>query len=94
MPTDTPYTGKKMNKQELLQAIRLDIIGEFDAIIQYQNHIMETDNELARKVWSDIRDEEKVHVGELMALLAVLDPQEAQLLNEGEQEVRELLDLM
>ena len=77
MPT-TPSqdAGRIMNKQELAQAIRADIIGEFDAIMQYEQHIMETDNEVAKTVWTDIRNEEMVHVGELLTLLAYIDPSE------------------
>ena len=41
---------------------------------------------------SDIRDEEKAHVGELMTLLRYLDPAEAEHFISGEGEVKEMLE--
>lgn len=80
-----------MNKSELLDAIRRDIMGEMDAIVQYDNHIRNTDNKLAKQVWTHIRDEERVHVGELFTLLATLSPDEAKLFAKGEREVKEMI---
>ena len=90
-----PFQGnvdRKMNKEELIQAIRLNIAGELEAIYVYDAHVQATDNEMAKKVIADIRDEEKAHVGELMTLLRTLDPQEADFFASGEAEVREMLD--
>lgn len=89
-----PFQGnvnRKMTKEELIQAIRLDIAGELEAIYLYDAHVQATDNEKAKAVISDIRDEEKTHVGELLTLLRELDPNEAEHLVAGETEVRELL---
>ena len=89
-----PFQGnveRKLTKQELIQAVRLDIAGELEAIYLYDAHVQATDNVIAKKVISDIRDEEKSHVGELMTLLKILDPHEAELFMEGEKEVREML---
>lgn len=90
-----PFQGnveRKLTKAELIQAIRLDIAGELEAIYVYDAHVQATDNVLAKKVISDIRDEEKAHVGELMALLRALDPKEAELFASGEEEVKEMLE--
>ncbi|MGC4019302.1 MAG: demethoxyubiquinone hydroxylase family protein [Muricomes sp.] len=90
-----PFQGnvdRKMSKEELIQAIRLDIAGELEAIYLYDSHVQATDNEIAKTVIADIRDEEKAHVGELMALLRVLDPKEAELFASGEGEVQEMLE--
>lgn len=89
-----PFQGnveRKLTKEELIQAIRLDIAGELEAIYIYDAHVQATDDEMAKKVIADIRDEEKAHVGELMTLLRVLDPKEAELFASGEEEVREML---
>jgi rubrerythrin len=89
-----PFQGnieRKMTKQELLQAIRLDIAGELEAIFIYDAHARATDDVMMQKVISDIRDEEKAHVGELMTLLRALDPKELELYISGETEVKELL---
>lgn len=90
-----PFQGnvnRKITKEELIQAIRLDIAGELEAIYVYDAHVQATDDPVAKKVISDIRDEEKAHVGELMSLLRHLDPQEAEHFAEGEQEVKEMLE--
>ncbi|TCS75214.1 ubiquinone biosynthesis protein COQ7 [Muricomes intestini] len=90
-----PFQGnvnRKMNEEELIQAVRLNIAGELEAIYLYDAHVQATDNEIAKKVIADIRDEEKAHVGELMTLLRVLDPKEAELFASGEEEVREMLE--
>ena len=89
-----PFQGnveRKLTKEELIQAIRLDIASELEAIYIYDAHVQATDDVMAKKVISDIRDEEKVHVGELMTLLRVLDPKELELFNSGEVEVKEML---
>ncbi|MDD4320310.1 MAG: demethoxyubiquinone hydroxylase family protein [Acidaminococcaceae bacterium] len=89
-----PFQGnvqRKLTKEELIQAVRLDIAGELEAIYLYDAHVQATDDEIAKKVISDIRDEEKSHVGELMTLLRILDPHEAELFMAGEKEVQEML---
>ena len=90
-----PFQGnvnRKMNEEELIQAVRLNIAGELEAIYLYDAHVQATDNEIAKKVIADIRDQEKAHIGELMTLLRVLDPKEAELFASGEEEVREMLE--
>ena len=75
-----PFAGnvqRKLSKGELIQAVRLDIAGELEAIYLYDAHVMATDDEVAKTVLADIRDEEKAHIGELMTLLQHLDPDEA-----------------
>lgn len=89
-----PFQGnieKKMTKKELAQAIRLDIASELEAIFLYDAHAEATDDEVAKKVLRDIRDEEKEHVGELMTLMHYLEPDLADFLAEGESEVREMM---
>ncbi len=83
---------RKMTDAELIQAVRLDIAGELEAIYLYDAHVQATDNELAKKVIADIRDEEKAHIGELMTLLRKLDPKEAEFFADGEAEVKEMLE--
>jgi rubrerythrin len=90
-----PFQGnvnRKISKEELIQAIRLDIAGELEAIYVYDAHVQATDNLLAKKVIAEIRDEEKAHVGELMTLLKTLDPSEAEHFASGEGEVKEMLE--
>lgn len=90
-----PFQGnveRKMTREELIQAIRLNIAGELEAIYIYDAHVLATDDVVAKKVIADIRDEEKAHVGELMTLLKYLDPKEAELFVSGENEVKEMLE--
>jgi rubrerythrin len=90
-----PFQGnvnRKLTKEELIQAIRLDIAGELEAIYVYDAHVIATDDPVAKKVIADIRDEEKAHVGELMTLLSHLDPREAEHFISGENEVKEMLE--
>lgn len=60
-----------------LEMLREDLIGELQAINQYQDHIDALDSEEARRVLEHIRDDEKEHVAELTKLLQKLDPIQA-----------------
>lgn len=62
------------NKFLTAQNCRADIIGEIDAISQYEKHYFATDDPSAKAAILDIMNEEKVHVGQLFALLFTLDP--------------------
>ena len=90
-----PFAGnveRKMSREELVQALRIDIAGELEAIFLYDAHAQATDEPLARKVLMEIRDEEKAHVGELMTLLRYLEPNWSDFLAEGEGEVLEVME--
>ncbi len=64
-----------IGKLSLAQNTRADIIGELDAIIQYENHIASSNDSIVNKTLQDIVAEEKVHVGQLFGLLFYLDPE-------------------
>ena len=83
---------RKLTDEELVNAIRQDLVGELEAIHEYDAHVLATDNEDATKVLSDIRDEEREHMGELLELLERLAPDEKGFHDEGRDEVREMLD--
>lgn len=90
-----PFSGncdRKITKEELIQAIRIDIASELEAMYLYDAHAMATDDPLVQKVLRDIRDEEKEHAGELLALMRYLDPDAASLLVEGMGEVKEMME--
>jgi rubrerythrin len=71
-----PFSGtvpdRKLTREELIRAIRLDIAGELEAIHGYMAHADATDNALAKAVLTDIANEERVHFGELIRLLGIL----------------------
>jgi len=83
--------GRKMTLSELIRAIRLNIAAEEEAVHLYTAHADATDNPLAKKVLLDIADEERVHVGEFTKLLKLLDPEEEKFLEQGAEEVNEMV---
>ena len=88
-PLEVP-TGRKLSREELLEALRISIIAELDAINLYMQFARAVDDERVRKVFEDVAREEKTHVGEFLALLKLLDTEQATELSAGEKEVREL----
>jgi rubrerythrin len=86
-----PFSGKiperKLTKEELIRAIRLNIAAEHEATHTYMAHAEATDNPLAKAVLIDIANEERVHVGEFARLVAILTGDEDEFLKKGTQEV-------
>lgn len=68
------YSLETTSVNTLAQQTRLDIIGELDAIIQYEKHIASSSAPIYKNTLTDIVNEEKVHVGQLFGLLFMLDP--------------------
>lgn len=60
------YTLMENNLSTMAQNTRLDIIGELDAIIQYETHINSSVDPVYRSALQDIVNEEKVHVGQFL----------------------------
>ena len=63
------------NNYSNIQNCRADIIGELEAIIQYNAHLEQTDNEKAKETIKDIMLEKMLHVGQLFGLLFYLNPE-------------------
>lgn len=89
-----PFSGqvpdRKLTKQELIRAIRLNVAAEHEAAYLYMAHADATDDPLAKAVLIDIANEEREHIGEFVRLLEILTGDEAQLLAEGREEVNEM----
>ncbi len=89
-----PFSGKvpdrKLTKEELIRAIRLNVAAEHEAIHLYMAHADATDDPLAKKVLIDIANEEREHVGEFNRLLEILTGDEADWVAEGREEVDEM----
>ena len=68
---------------DTLQKARQDLIGEIEAVIEYDTHIHSTNDVVAKKVWQSILNEELVHVGELLALINYLDPSQKEHVEKG-----------
>ena len=81
---------------EILNNLRSDIQDELTAVKNYDIHADEAESnglEDVAKVLRDIRDEEKVHIGELSAVLSKYDAEFSKSVAEGEKEVKnELLE--
>jgi rubrerythrin len=88
-----PFSGtvpRKITKDELIRAIRLNISAEYEAVHLYMAHADATEDLFARQVLTEIANEERVHIGEFMELLRRLDPEEARFLEEGRAEVEQI----
>jgi len=81
---------KQMAKEELVQAIRLNITAEHEAIHRYLAQAETTDHTLAKTILVDLANEERVHVGQLERLLEMLTGQETKSVLEGRERVDEL----
>lgn len=92
MPNFTdPFTilspDKKMNERELSRALRLSIAAEHDAAHVYESYADACQDEAVRKIFQDIADEEKVHIGEFQKLLDSISGDEEEFVYKGEEEV-------
>ncbi|MEM4852321.1 MAG: ferritin family protein, partial [Thermofilum sp.] len=88
-PLELP-PGRKLSREEVADALRLSIIAELDAISLYLQLARAIEDERFRRVFEDIAREEKTHVGEFLALLKNLDPEQVEELKAGAAEVQEL----
>lgn len=82
---------RKLTETELVRSIRFMIAAEFEAIQLYEQLAESTENEIARKVLSDIIGEEKEHVGEFSYLLKILAPDDEKDYCEGMHEAKDYL---
>jgi len=64
-----------------VEMIREDLIGELQAINQYHQHIESMESEEAATILEHIIEEEKEHVAELLKLISLLDPVQAEKLS-------------
>jgi rubrerythrin len=78
---------RKLTHSELIRAIRLMIVDEYEAISVYTALAESIDNQLAKEVLIDIANEERVHAGEFLRLLRELAPDEEQWYADGAAEV-------
>ena len=71
-------TGIGDGRELDLEMLREDLIAELQAINQYQEHIDTLEDEEAIRVLEHIRDDEKEHVAELVKVIRMLDPVQAE----------------
>ena len=75
--------NSSINNFEYLQKARKDLAGEIEAIIEYDNHIRSVADGIVKDTWTNIKHEELVHAGELIALINYLSPEDNQYLEIG-----------
>jgi rubrerythrin len=93
MLSEIPKDLSKVSKEELdKEILRLGIIAELDAINLYEQMASMTEDKLIKDVLMDIAGEEKTHVGEFQALLLMKDEEQVKELEEGKEEVEEMME--
>lgn len=92
MLSKIPIDLERIKKDDMdKEILRSAIIAELDAINLYEQMADMTRNGNIKKVLLDIAREEKTHVGEFQTLLLIEDKEQVQELEEGKNEVQELL---
>ncbi|MBP2654062.1 MAG: hypothetical protein H6Q73_1631 [Firmicutes bacterium] len=81
--------NKQLSPDELIQALRADIVGEYEAVIGYEAHAMATQDQRVKQALFKIADDERKHVGQLEELLTLLNPKEGQLIEQGKQVIKQ-----
>jgi rubrerythrin len=88
-----PFSGlsldRPLSKEELIRSIRFMLSAEYEAVEMYGRVADATSDEKIKKAIMDIVEEERVHAGEFLKMLSILDPEEAKLYQEGFKEVEE-----
>lgn len=89
-PTNVRFSQNECDTKSM-EAIRQSLISEFQAISLYDNWINQLTNENAKKVFKELREEETIHVGELLALMEIICPEKINLFNMGKEEVLKII---
>ena len=93
MLSNIPIKLEEVNKEDLdKEILRAGIIAELDAINLYEQMAAMAKNDHIKDILLDIAKEEKTHVGEFQALLLKYDEEQVKELEEGKDEVEELLE--
>jgi rubrerythrin len=91
MLSKIPIDMKKVRKEDIKkEVLRVAVIAELDAINLYEELASMVDDEDIRKVFMDVAQEEKTHVGEFRTLLMAEDEEQYNEIKKGKKEVEEL----
>ena len=82
-PNQNNTNNSMITDFEILQKARQDLVGEIQAIIEYDNHIKTTSSKIARETWQHIKNDELTHVGNLLALIAYFDETQQHYIQQG-----------
>jgi rubrerythrin len=73
-----------------IECLRSAIIAEYDAVNMYERFALQCKNHIVKKVFLDIANEEKVHIGEFEELANTLDPNFIVSKNNGKMEINKI----
>ena len=91
MLSKLPINLDKVSQEDIDREIaRIGIIAELDAVNLYEQLAQMAQDETLKKVLLDIAKEEKTHLGEFQAILLKKDPEQAEELKKGKEEVAQL----
>ncbi len=89
-----PFNMEKLEglakEQPDVELIRIGIIAELDAINLYEQLAAQAKDDLVKKVFLDIAQEEKEHFGEFLELLRRFDSEIIEAMEEGAEEVMDM----
>ena len=76
------YSSEEISEEQLailadLEMLREDLVAELQAINQYEDHMLNLENEEAVTALERIIEDEKEHVAELLKAIQNLDPVQA-----------------
>ncbi|TET50889.1 MAG: rubrerythrin [Dehalococcoidia bacterium] len=76
------YSSEEISEEQLailadLEMLREDLVAELQAINQYEDHMLNLENEGAVTALERIIEDEKEHVAELLKAIQNLDPVQA-----------------
>ena len=88
-----PIDLSKLDKKNIeKQVLRIGMLAELDAINLYEQLADMTENKIIKELFLDIAKEEKTHLGEFQYLLLEVDKEQKHELDEGAEEVKELME--
>jgi rubrerythrin len=92
MLSKIPINIEKIKPEDIdKEILRAALIAELDAINLYEEMAALCKNNHIKTVLLDVAKEEKEHVGEFQALLLMFDKEQEESLEEGKEEVEELI---
>ncbi|MBR9678925.1 MAG: rubrerythrin [Nanoarchaeota archaeon] len=92
MLSGMPIDLKKVKPKDIdKQILRIGLIAELDAINLYEQLSAMTTDPVLKAVLAEVAEDEKEHVGAFQYLLLQRDKEQAEELEEGKEEVLEIL---
>lgn len=89
------YTSNLQTEEQVRQALRDDLIGEYEAVSLYSAHLQSVQCPLTKAVLEEIINDEKSHISLLNALLMYLEDETALTASQkGIDEFNQMLDAL